>query len=171
MSLICFPFLVRKLFMYNINTLLFFFNTWNRWMFDQLEVLKNKFTSIYWKQFLNFLVWNNVNKFPGGAEVKASACNVGDLGSIPGSGRSPGEGNGNPLQYSCLENPMDGGAWWATVHRSQRVGHNWATSLSLCYLAQQNLTVSVLAEPHPVILYCAIHPSHIIVFRDILEAH
>ena len=41
-----------------------------------------------------------------------SACNVGDLGSIPGSGRSPGEGNGNPLQYSCLENPMDRGAWW-----------------------------------------------------------
>ena len=54
--------------------------------------------------------------FPGGSEVKASACNEGDLGSIPGSGRSPGEGNGNPLQYSCLENPMDGGAWWATVH-------------------------------------------------------
>ena len=48
--------------------------------------------------------------FPGGSEVKASACNVGDLGSISGSGRSPGEGNGNPLQYSCLENPMDGGA-------------------------------------------------------------
>ena len=45
-----------------------------------------------------------------------SACNAGDLGSIPGSGRSPGEGNGTPLQYSCLENPMDGGAWWAAVH-------------------------------------------------------
>ena len=54
--------------------------------------------------------------FPGGSEVKASACNAGDLGSIPGLGRSPGEGNGNPLQYSCLENPMDGRAWWATVH-------------------------------------------------------
>ena len=54
--------------------------------------------------------------FPGGSEVKASSCNAGDLGSIPGLGRSPGEGNGNPLQYSCLENPMDGGAWWATVH-------------------------------------------------------
>ena len=50
------------------------------------------------------------------SEVKASACNAGDLGSILGLGRSPGEGNGNPLQYSCLENPMDGGAWWATVH-------------------------------------------------------
>ena len=54
--------------------------------------------------------------FPGGSEVKASASNAGDLGSIPGSGRSPGEGNGNPFQDSCLENPMDGGAWWATVH-------------------------------------------------------
>ena len=54
--------------------------------------------------------------FPGGSDGKASACSVGDLGSIPGLGRSPGEGNGNPLQYSCLENSMDGGAWWATVH-------------------------------------------------------
>ena len=45
--------------------------------------------------------------FPGGSEDKVSACNAGDPGSIPGSGRSPGEGNGNPLQYSCLENPMD----------------------------------------------------------------
>ena len=53
---------------------------------------------------------------PGGLDGKASACNAGDLGSIPGSGRSPGEGNGSPLQYSCLENPMDKGAWWATVH-------------------------------------------------------
>ena len=49
--------------------------------------------------------------FPGGTEVKASACNVGDLGSIPGSGRSPGEENGNPLQYSYLENPMEGGGF------------------------------------------------------------
>ena len=49
--------------------------------------------------------------FPGGSDSKASACNAGDLGSVPGLGRSPGKGNGNPLQYSCLENPMDGGAW------------------------------------------------------------
>ena len=48
--------------------------------------------------------------FPGGSDSKASACNAGDPGSIPGSGRSPGEGNDNPLQHSCLENPMDGGA-------------------------------------------------------------
>ena len=53
---------------------------------------------------------------PGGSEVKASAWNAGDPGSIPGSGRSPGEGNGNPLQYSWLENPMEGGAWYPTVH-------------------------------------------------------
>ena len=54
--------------------------------------------------------------FPGGSECKESIGNAGDLGSVPGSGRSSGEGNGNPLQYSCLENPMDGGAWWATVY-------------------------------------------------------
>ena len=48
--------------------------------------------------------------------VKASAYNAGDPGSIPGLGRAPGEGNGNPLQYSCLENTMDGGAWWTAVH-------------------------------------------------------
>ena len=51
-------------------------------------------------------------KCPGGL----SACNAGDPGSIPGLGRSPGEGNGTPLQYTCLGNPMDGGAWWAAVH-------------------------------------------------------
>ena len=54
--------------------------------------------------------------FPGGLEGKASACNAGDPGSIPESGRSPGEENGNPLHYSCLENPMDGRAWEAAVH-------------------------------------------------------
>ena len=54
--------------------------------------------------------------FPGGSDSKESACNAGDLGSIPGSGRSHGEGNDNPLQYFCLENSMDRGAWYATVH-------------------------------------------------------
>ena len=54
--------------------------------------------------------------FPGGSDGKASAYNAGEPGSIPGLGRSPGEGNGNPLQYSCLENSMDWGAWWVTVH-------------------------------------------------------
>ena len=71
--------------------------------------------------------------FPGGSEVKVSACNMGNLGSIPGWGRSPGEGNGNPLQYSCLENPMDGEAWWATVHgvAKSRTRRGDFTSLSV----------------------------------------
>ena len=60
--------------------------------------------------------------FPGSSYGKASAYNAGDLGSIRGSGRSPGEGNGNPLQYSCLENSIDGGAWWAT---DQGVVKSW----------------------------------------------
>ena len=57
---------------------------------------------------------------------KESACSAGHLGSIPGPGRVPGEGNGNPLQYSYLGNPMDRGAWWATVHGITRVGHDLA---------------------------------------------
>ena len=79
-------------------------------------------------------MWKNICDFPGGSDSKTSVYNAGDPGLIPGSGRSAGEGNGNPLQYSCLENPMDrgangnplqcsclenpmdGGAWWATVH-------------------------------------------------------
>ena len=54
--------------------------------------------------------------FPGGSDCEESTCNAGDANLIPGWGRSPGEGNGNPLQYSCLENSIDRGAWWATVH-------------------------------------------------------
>ena len=54
--------------------------------------------------------------FPGGSDSKVSVCSAGDPSSIPGLGRSPGEGNGSPLQYSCLENALDGGAWQATVH-------------------------------------------------------
>ena len=54
--------------------------------------------------------------FPGGSDGEESTCDAGDPGSIPGLGRFPGEGNGNPLQDSCLENSMDGEAWWATVH-------------------------------------------------------
>ena len=65
------------------------------------------------------LLWNSVGK--------ESACNVGDLGLIPGLGRSPGEGNGNPLQYFCLENPMDRGAWKATTMGVTRVRHDLAT--------------------------------------------
>ena len=81
----------------------------------EIVLLSRKFSQGYsqthvWLRVFSF-AW-----FPGGSEVKASACNAGDLGSIPGLGRSRGEGNGNPLQYSCLETPMDGRASWATVH-------------------------------------------------------
>ena len=64
-----------------------------------------------WQQF-----FRQGDGFPGGSDCKESACNVGDLGLIPELGRSPGEESGNPLQYSCLENPMNRGAWRATVH-------------------------------------------------------
>ena len=60
--------------------------------------------------------------FPSGSVSKESVCNAGDLRSVPGWGRFPGGGHGNPLQYSCQENSIDRGAWWATVHGSQRVG-------------------------------------------------
>ena len=65
--------------------------------------------------------------FPYSSVGKESACNAGDPGSIPRLGRSPGEGNGNPLQHSCLENPMDRGAWQATVRGVARVGHDLTT--------------------------------------------
>ena len=62
--------------------------------------------------------------FPGLSVVKNSPTNVGDLGLIPGLGRSPGMGHGNPLQYSCLENIMDRGAWWVMVPSVPKIGHN-----------------------------------------------
>ena len=80
--------------------------------------------------------------FPGGSDSKESACNAGDLGSIPGLGRSPGGGHGNPFQYSCLENPMDRGVWWATVHG---VAKSWTQLKELnnckqCHLQQYRWT-------------------------------
>ena len=68
--------------------------------------------------------------FPGDLDGKASACSVGDPGSIPGSGRSPGDGNGNPLQYPCLENSMDGGAWQAIV-RGVTKSQTWLSNFTL----------------------------------------
>ena len=78
-----------------------------------------------------------------GSAGKESTCNAGVLGSIPGLGRSSGEGNGNPLEYSCLENPMDRGGWWATVHGVARVRCDVATTappppLLICILAQSD---------------------------------
>ena len=80
---------------------------------------------IYWKRGVSILYiscWGFLHAWLSGEE---STCNVGDMGLIPGSGRSSGEGNSNPLQYSCLENPMDRGAWWATVNGgNKRVRHD-----------------------------------------------
>ena len=73
----------------------------------------------------NFKNWIN---FPGGSDGKASACKAGDLGSIPGSGKSPGKVNGNLPQYSCLKNPMDSEVWQAIVHGVARVRHDLATN-------------------------------------------
>ena len=73
--------------------------------------------------------------FPDGSEGKASACNVGDLGLIPGSGIFPGKGNCNPLQYSCLEHPRDGGAWWAAAYgiAQSRTRLKWLSSSSIIH--------------------------------------
>ena len=89
-------------------------------------------------------------QFPGGSDGKASARNAGDLGSIPGLGRSPGEGNGHPLQSSCLENSMDGGAWWATVHgvTKSRTRLSDFTFFSFFLLSGHSLQEVVLLGDH-----------------------
>ena len=84
-----------------------------------------------------FLVLFYVVHFSGGSDGKASACNVGDPGSTPGSGRPPGEGNGNPLQSSCLGNPMDAGAWWPTVHG---VAKSWTRLSDFTFTCCTHLT-------------------------------
>ena len=75
--------------------------------------------------------------FPGGSDHKESACNVGDPGSIPGSGRCPGEGHSKPLQYSCLENSMDRETWWATVHGAPK---SWT------HLKDSHTSLSILSN-------------------------
>ena len=95
---------------------------------------------------------SKVNSFPGGTVVKnppANAGDTGDLGLIFGLGRSPGEGNGNPLQYSCLGNPMDRGAWQATVHGITELDTTELTCMhtytciteSLCFISEINTTL------------------------------
>ena len=79
--------------------------------------------------------------------VKASACSAGYLGSIPGSGRSPGEGNGNSLQYSCLENSMDGGAWWATLHGVAKSQTRIMTSLWINRLVPKEYIKAIYCYP------------------------
>jgi len=80
-----------------------------------IRKIKNKFGDIKPNSNLK-TVCNILMGFPGGSDSKESACSSGDLGLIPASGRSPGEGNDKPFQYSCLENPVDRGAWQATIH-------------------------------------------------------
>ena len=86
---------------------------------------------------------------PGGSVSNESACSAGDLGLIPELGRSPGEGNGNPLQCSCLENPMDGGAWLATVHQIARVEHDLATFCTGGVYTSKLLSQFVPSSPSP----------------------
>ena len=104
------------------------------------EILTLQFPNIIYLMLVTSLLG-----FPGGSEVKASACNAGDLGSIPGLGRSPGEGNGTLLQYSCLENPMDGGAWWATVHGVAK-SQTWLSDFTFTF-------TSLLMMVHPLCHY------------------
>ena len=73
-------------------------------------------------------IYTHTHTLPCSSDGKESACSAGDLGLIPGSGRSPGEGNGNPLQYSCLENPHGQRSLAGHSPRSRRVGHDWATN-------------------------------------------
>ena len=92
------------------------------------------FLTVFWTHLLPFPL-NNRRGFPGSSPGKESACNTGDPSLIPGLGRSPGGGHGNPLQYPCLENPMDRGDWQATIHR---VGHDWSD------LARMNIDINIL---------------------------
>ena len=91
--------------------------------------------------------------FPGGSDGKVSGYNAGDLGLIPGLGGSPGEGNDNPLQYSCLENPMDRGTWLAAVHGVTRVGHDLATK----------------PPPPPPIIYMFCHNIKLLLKRSLIQ--
>ena len=87
-----------------------FHDSWNWWNAGHLGIAHKAILCIYFPIIYPYM------GLLGGSDGKESACNAGGPSSIPGSERSPGDGNGTPLQYSCLENPMDGGAWWATVH-------------------------------------------------------
>ena len=105
-------------------------------------MLHTKLTKIQVLAFLPlpFSHFLNTSYLPVGSDGKESACNAGDPGSIPGSGRSPGERNGNPLQYSCLENSMDRRAWWAIAHGGHKKFDTHITE-SLCCILETNTTL------------------------------
>ena len=86
--------------------------------------------TLNWIHILERICFKKGLGFPGRSVIKNLLANAGDTGLIPGSGRSPREGNDKPIQYSCLKNPMDRGAWWATVHGATKVRHDWACSLN-----------------------------------------
>ena len=88
----------------------------------------------------NFLVYKRLYtmSFPGSSDSKETACDTGNPSSIPGLGRSPGEGNGHPLQYSCLENSMDRGTWQATVHRVTK-SQTWLSNTNIIYYRMPSL--------------------------------
>ena len=90
--------------------------------------LKNRTLPLKWLSY-SFNITCSLNMwFSGNSDCKASSWNTGDLGLIPESRRSAGEGNGYPLHYSCLDNSLDRGAWWATVHGVTRVRHDWVAN-------------------------------------------
>ena len=100
--------------------------------------------------FFFFFLWLCISEgrgcFPGGSDGKESAHSAGDPGSIPGLGRSPGGGNGNPLHYSCLENPMDKGAWWAPWGHKESDMTEWLTHISE-RTPQKKVTLSKMSFP------------------------
>ena len=114
-----------ELFISSFNYVIFFYIYYFECVIEHIDLLL-----LYLLDELNLQsLWNvPYYFFPGGSDGKESVCNVGDLGSIPVWGRSPEVGNGNPLYYSCLENPMDRRAWQATVHSVTRVGQDLALS-------------------------------------------
>ena len=117
-----------------------------------LRLMLLQFTCVVVCMRTSFLFINQVtfqSGFPCSLAGKESACNAGDPGLIPGSGRSPGEGNGNSLQDSCLENPMDRRAWWATVHEIGRVGHNLTTKPPPIFQRLPSLLVKTPVTPRP----------------------
>ena len=100
---------------------------WNTVLPDLCPTWQQWITALLTRLLLPAHVSSDSWGFPHSSVGKERACNAGDPGLIPGSGRSPGEGTGNPLQYSCLENPMDRGGWHTTVHGVTKVGLNLAT--------------------------------------------
>ena len=125
----------------------------------------------WWRLIRNCLLWqfelsgltSPCLGFPGGSDGKESVCSAGDLRSIPGSGRSPGEGNGNTLQYSCLENPMESGAWCAAVHgvSKSQTRLEWLTQTHthnpFAFLHLRGSTILLEAQTFEIHIYLLTH--------------